>query len=92
MNKEKFDSIVKKIKSRTPEIITAVSAITVVTYAVIVAKTFTSSVKYLGAEDDVFTTVTGEERANLLTREDTIIQSIEPDLYFLSIVQPENEK
>ena len=92
MNKEKLNSIKNKIKSRTPEIIVAASAITVVTYVVIVAKTFTSSVKYLADEDSVLPVVTGEERAKLLAREDTIIQSIEPDLYFLSIVQFEDEK
>lgn len=90
MNKEKLDQIKNKIKYRTPEIVTAVSAVALVAYGIYVKKTW-EPLKSDGADFDPLPVIEGEEKAKILGREDTILQKIEDDLYFLSVGFPKTE-
>lgn len=80
MNKEKREEIKNKIRPYIPAVL-AITSIAV--GAALVAKTLKTPV--LELKDYRLPTITGDEKAEVLARTDTILQQIEPDLYYLSV-------
>jgi hypothetical protein len=94
MNKDKLAKIKNKIKEYAPAVLSLAAGAISIGLAVAsvnaVVKTFNDD--SVGTMYDPLPEVTGDEKKELLAREDTVIQKIEDDLYFLSIVQkPEDE-
>jgi hypothetical protein len=78
---EKFATIKQKIKTHAPMIIACTAYAGVVSFIVFNA---TKALKPVSGESDwTLPTITGDEKAEILGREDSVLQRIEDDAYFL---------
>jgi hypothetical protein len=86
MNKDKRDQIKNKIRAYAPAVIGFTAAAGSVA---LIATTLIKTANKALLEETAFEplpVVTGEERTKLLEREDTILQKVEDDVWFLSVV------
>jgi hypothetical protein len=87
MNKEKRDQIKNKIKAYAPAVIGFTAAAgSVALIATTLIKTANKALLDEATAFEPLPVVTGEERTKLLEREDTILQKVEDDVWFLSVV------
>jgi hypothetical protein len=82
--KQKLANAKQKIKTYAPEIITVTAVVT--TIALVAKSLHSASKAVLDVEFVPFPVIDGEEKEKLFGRDDTILQHVEDNFYFLSVV------
>ena len=89
-NKKKLDKIKQKTKEYAPAVLSLSAAVGTVALFAFSAMKAAEKATLSGDESDwTLPVITGEEKEEILRREDSVLQRLEDDVYFLSFPRTE---